>query len=102
MRWELPSGGGVEILNQPAGTRGYRDLAGDAENLMIDDTHQLVASVLDLIRMADASHATGGRFFLPALYAVLDARRLGPNQVLAHDSPEGQAALDAWLTAPTT
>ncbi len=58
-----------------------------------------MASVVDLIRMADASHAAGSRFFLPALYAVLDARRLGPNRVLAHDTPEGEAALNTWLSA---
>ena len=102
VRWELPGGGAVEILEGPAGTRGYRDLAVDADSFAIADTRQPVASVLDLIRMADASHATGGRFFLPALYAVLDARRLGPQEVLAHDSPQGQAALEAWLTAQTT
>jgi hypothetical protein len=45
--------------------------------------------------MADASRAAGGRFFLPALYAVLDARRLGPNGVLVRDTPEGEAALNA-------
>jgi hypothetical protein len=57
-----------------------------------------VASVVDPIRMADASHAAGGRLFLSALYAVLDARRLGPNCVLEHDTREGEAALNAWLS----
>lgn len=97
--WQLLGGGAVEVLHRPAGTRGYRDLAGDANEVLIAGVQLSVASVLDLIRMADASQATGGRFFVPALYAVLDARRLGPNRVLAYDSREGQEALQAWLTA---
>ncbi len=58
-----------------------------------------VASVHDLIVMADASAATGARGFLPALYAVLDARRAGPPRRLAYDSPEGQAVLAGWLSS---
>lgn len=96
--WQLPDGGVVEVLHRPAGTQGYRDLAGDADEVQVAGAALAVASVLDLIRMADASQATGGRFFLPALYAVLDARRVGPPRVLAHDSPEGQEALQAWLS----
>lgn len=96
---QLASGAAVELLSGVAGTRGYRDLHADVDELAIGDARVAVAGVRDLIRIADASHATGGRFFLPALYAVLSARRLGPHRVLAHDSPQGQAALDAWLSA---
>jgi hypothetical protein len=57
---------------------------------MVDDTRQSVASVLDLIRMAEASHATGGRCFLPALDAVLDARRLRPNRSSPTTAPKAR------------
>ena len=98
-RLQLASGAAVELLSDVAGTRGYRDLHADVDGLVIGDARVAVAGVRDLIRIADASHATGGRYVLPALYAVLAARRLGPHRTLAHDSPQGRAALDAWLTA---
>ncbi len=78
--------------------RWCRQLAAGADRLSLDGAEQRVASVHDLIVMAEASANTGARDFIPALYAVLDARRGGPPRQLAYDSPEGQAAVAGWLS----
>ncbi len=94
----LPDGTAVELLHAPAGIPEYRQLATGADRLSLDEAEQRVASVHDLIVMAEASANTGAQGFVVALYAVLDARRAGPPRQLAYDSPEGQAALAGWLS----
>ncbi len=98
-RLVLPEGTAVELVHAPAGIPAYRQLAAGADCLGLDGAEQRVASVHDLIVMAEASAATGARGFLPALYAVLDARRAGPARQLPYDSPEGQAVLAEWLSS---
>ncbi len=106
-RWEaqnverlvLPAGTAVELMRGPAGITEYRQLAASADRLSLAEVEQRVASVHDLIVMAEASAETGAQGFLPALYAVLDARRGGPPRRLAYESPEGQAALAGWLSS---
>ncbi|MGI8902297.1 MAG: helix-turn-helix domain-containing protein [Solirubrobacteraceae bacterium] len=72
----LPAGTAVELVHAPAGIPAYRQLAANADRLSLDEVEQRVASVHDLIVMAEASANSGARGFLPALYAVLDARRV--------------------------
>ncbi len=98
-RLVLPAGTGIELIRQPAGIPEYRQLAASADRLTLAGAEQRVASVHDLIVMAEASANTGARGFLPALYAVLDARRGGPPRQLTYDSPEGQAVLAEWLSS---
>lgn len=75
-RWALPDGGELHTTALPAGTRGYRDLARDAETMQIaPDTSVRVASLLDLIRIAEASPDDRARASVPALWATLEMRR---------------------------
>ncbi len=98
-RLVLPGGTAVEFVHAPAGIPAYRQLAASADRLILAGVEQRVANVHDLIVMAEASAITGARGFLPALYAVLDARRAGPPRQLAYDSPEGQTVLAEWLSS---
>jgi len=75
-RWALPAGGEMHATTLPPGTRGYRDLARDAEAMQITpSTSVRVASLLDLIRIAEASPDSGARVSVPALWATLEMRR---------------------------
>jgi transcriptional regulator with XRE-family HTH domain len=76
LRWALPAGGELHATPQPPGTRGYRDLARDAETMQITP-HTLVrvASLLDLLRIAEASPDPGARASVPALWATLEMCR---------------------------
>ena len=47
--------GDLDILETPSGTRGFEDLARDAEQVQIDGRTILVASLDDLIRMKRAA-----------------------------------------------
>ncbi|HSZ06285.1 MAG TPA: helix-turn-helix transcriptional regulator [Solirubrobacteraceae bacterium] len=75
-RWTLPTGGELHVTPLPPGTRGYRDLARDAEIMQIaPSTSVRVASLLDLIRIAEASPDAGARASVPALWATLEMHR---------------------------
>jgi transcriptional regulator with XRE-family HTH domain len=75
-RWTLPTGGELHATLLPPGTRGYRDLARDAETMQIaPSTSVRVASLLDLIRIAEASPDAGARASVPALWATLEMRQ---------------------------
>jgi len=75
-RWTLPTGGELRVTPLPPGTRGYRDLARDAETMQIaPSTSVRVASLLDLIRIAEASPDAGARASVPALWATLETHQ---------------------------
>jgi transcriptional regulator with XRE-family HTH domain len=75
-RWKLPTGGELRATLLPPGTRGYRDLARDAETMRITpNTSVRVASLLDLIRIADASPDASVRASVPALWATHEMRQ---------------------------
>lgn len=97
-RFALPQGTAVEVMRGAVGLPDYRQLTAGADRLTIGGAEQRVASVRDLIVMAEASRDVGARRFLTALYAVLEARRAGPPRHLERDSPEAHAALERWLT----
>lgn len=72
-RWLLPDGVHMRSTPFPAGTRGFGDLARDASRVAISaDTSIRVASLLDLIRIAEASPESDARIFVPALWATLE------------------------------
>lgn len=74
--WLLPHGGELWSSTAAPGTRGYRDLVRDAETIQLtSDTAVRVASLIDLIRIAEASPAPDARVHVPALWATLEARR---------------------------
>lgn len=77
-RWVLPSGAQLQATLVPGGTRGYGDLARDAQQMEIAPGVSVrVASLIDLIRIAESSGAEA-RTFLPALWATLDMRQSRP------------------------
>ncbi|HEV3321452.1 MAG TPA: helix-turn-helix transcriptional regulator [Solirubrobacteraceae bacterium] len=74
--WVAPSGAELLATTAPGGTRGYRDLARDAQRMEIAPGVSVrVASLIDLIRIGESSGARA-RTFLPALWATLQMRQL--------------------------
>jgi transcriptional regulator with XRE-family HTH domain len=75
-RWVLASGAELHVSAVPPGTRGYRDLARDAESVQIAPGRSVsVASLIDLIRIAESSIGPEARTFVPALWATLEMRQ---------------------------
>jgi transcriptional regulator with XRE-family HTH domain len=94
-QYTTAAGQRISVRQQPPGTTGARDLVRAVETIMLPTGSVPVASVLDLLRIADA--ADGGRRNREtlALQAVLDverARAAGP-PVTATD----EERLQAWL-----
>ncbi len=84
IRWPLPGGGSLAAAPQPVGTRGYRDLRKNAHLVALEHAVVQLASIRDLVRIADATPYPDRRVYLPALWATLE-------QIEAHE----QAHLDA-------
>ena len=78
-RWMLEAGGELRATLVPPGTQGYRDLVRDATSMQIAPGVSVqVCSLIDLIRIAEASSDPEARMFVSALWATLDrSRRYG-------------------------
>lgn len=75
-RWVFPDGGQLRVSMEPHGTRGYRDLLRDATRFQITEGVSVrVASVIDLLRLAESSSEPDARIFVPALWATLEMTR---------------------------
>jgi transcriptional regulator with XRE-family HTH domain len=73
-RWQLDTHG-LELIvaPAPAGAQGYDDLRRDATTLqLVDGVHAPVASLIDLVRLAEASTDAQDRARVPALRATLE------------------------------
>jgi transcriptional regulator with XRE-family HTH domain len=90
--WVLRDGPGtVRVLERPPGTRGYADLVRDAEPVNLDtDLAVMVASPIDLLRIAEAHTNARERAAAPALRTLLDWPKL-----------KGKAPLPAWTLQTT-
>jgi len=90
--WVLRDGSGsVRVLARPPGTRGYADLVRDAEPVDADvDLAVMVASSIDLLRIAEAHTNALERAAAPALRTLLD----WPKR-------KGKAPLPAWTLQAT-
>ena len=66
--------GELDILFEPAGTRGYDDLKRDAVEVMLG-VPVLVASLADVIRMKQATGREKDQIQLPALRRTLEVTR---------------------------
>jgi len=73
--YDLPQGGQLILTEVPSGTAGFADLARGAETIQIGDGAVMVAGLLDLLRIADASPEGVGRRQALAYGAVLDVER---------------------------
>jgi transcriptional regulator with XRE-family HTH domain len=71
-RWQLAAHGlELVIAPAPAGTQGYDDLRRDAITIVLAENLQVrVASMIDLVRIAEASTDTHDRARIPALRAT--------------------------------
>ena len=80
-RWlVLPSGARLHATLAPSGTRGYEDLARDAQSMQIAAGVSVrVASVIDLIRIAESSPEPDARMFVSALWATLEMLQREPS-----------------------
>jgi transcriptional regulator with XRE-family HTH domain len=96
----LPDGGRVALTALPPGTGGFRDLHRDAEDIeLAPGVSVSVASLVDLLRMADAGRAAGTGIFLPALWRTLEItrKRAGVKRTAGGDPGAAAELLDAWL-----
>lgn len=64
--------GALDILGEPAGTRGYEDLAANAIEMDIDGLTLKAASLDDLMRMKEAAGRPKDRIELEILGALRD------------------------------
>lgn len=69
------SHGPLDVLFQPAGTRGYDDLRRGAVPFEIGGAHTRMASLVDIIRMKEASARPKDLAQLPALRQTLEIAR---------------------------
>lgn len=98
--YELPDGARLRAVDAPPGTHGFRDLWRGAEPLGVEGGELRVASVLDLLRIADASDRRSARLEALAYRAVLDVKDARTKAA----APDGRAAMErieAWLTQQT-
>jgi transcriptional regulator with XRE-family HTH domain len=93
---ELPGGGSILAVETPPGTAGFVDLARSAEPLGVGGRTLLVASLLDLLRIADASPGPNAVRQALALRAVLDVRAAKQAAWEADGRGEGEK-LAGWL-----
>jgi transcriptional regulator with XRE-family HTH domain len=75
-RWVLGTGAELQATPVPPGTRGYSDVVRDAQSIQIAPGVSVrVASLIDLIRIAEASPDPDARMFVSALWATLERSR---------------------------
>lgn len=99
-RYELRSGGQLVTTEVPPGTSGLSDIARGAEFVGIGGGQVRVASVIDLLRMAEASPDPGaGREGL-AYQALLEVQRTRHNPRAVEDRTEGER-IRAWMSQQT-
>lgn len=98
--YELRGGGRLRVIAEPAGTSGLLDLWRGSEAVQTPDGEIRVASLVDLLRIADASTHRSARLEALAYQAVLDVKDA---QLRAHEPEEGSASerIDAWLRQQT-
>jgi transcriptional regulator with XRE-family HTH domain len=93
----LPSGGRLAITEAPMGTTGYGDLARGAEAVEVDGGAVQVASLLDLLRIADASSDPDARRHALGYQAVLDVQR-AQSALRSADGRTVEERIQAWLS----
>jgi transcriptional regulator with XRE-family HTH domain len=72
---EASGGAQVRVVESPPGTQGLADLWRGSEPVGLGDGEIRIASVLDLLRIADASTRRSARLEALAYQAVLDVQR---------------------------
>jgi hypothetical protein len=67
--------GQLDVIHRPAGTSGYQDLDGKAEDLEIDDVRIRVAALEDIIRSKQAVARDRDLEQLPTLRLLLESKK---------------------------
>ncbi len=93
----------VRLLDAPAGTHGYADLARGAVELPIDGTVVQVAALVDLLRIALTDRGPYSQRFALALDATLQLTARTPRPADEHpmDPSQARAQADRWLAKQT-
>ncbi len=93
----------VRLLDAPAGTYGFADLARAATELTVERTAVGVAGLVDLLRIALTDNEPYNRRFALALDATLQLATRDPHSIQSRlPSPrEQRARADAWLARQT-
>src|SRR2546423_199280 len=81
----VTAAGALDVIGDPAGTRGYDELIANAERVDVGGLEVLVADLDDLIRMKLAAGRPKDRIEVEILGALREERRAGP----APTTPEG-------------
>ncbi len=84
----------------PPGTAGFGDLARGAELVAVGGGGLLVAGLLDLLRIADASPDVEARRHALAYQAVLDVQR-SRRETAVKDDRSDEEKIEAWLSRQT-
>jgi len=94
----------VRLLDIPAGTHGYTDLARAATPVAVDGAAVRIAAPVDLLRIALSERRPYSQRFALALDATLQLTRRAPSPAATTDalSPaEAHARAEQWLTRQT-
>jgi transcriptional regulator with XRE-family HTH domain len=98
-RYVLSTGQAVSVVTQPPGTHGQADLARGADVITVEGGSLQVASVVDLLRIAEAS-ADGERTREVLAYqALLDVRRA--QQARSGKPTTDDERIQQWLSQQT-
>jgi transcriptional regulator with XRE-family HTH domain len=98
---ELEGDHGVVVTAQPPGTSGYGDLARGAELFQVGEGVLQVAGLLDVLRIADASHDSDARRQALAYRAVLDVHRARSTASARRSVRSNEERLAEWLSQQT-
>ena len=98
--YELRGGVRLLVVADPAGTSGRLDLWRGSERVQTPCGEIRVASVVDLLRIADASTHRSARLEALACQAVLDVRDAQRRAPARDDGPASER-IDAWLRHQT-
>ncbi len=93
----------VRLLDAPAGTYGFADLARSAVEVTVEGTAVEVAGLVDLLRIALTDPGSYSQRFALALDATLQlvARDPGPTENRSPSLRERRARADEWLARQT-
>jgi transcriptional regulator with XRE-family HTH domain len=99
-QYELPGGARMHVVPEPPGTAGLTDLWRGSEPFATPAAEVRVASLVDLLRIADASPSRGARRQALAYQAVLDVIR-ARTEIRAAGEGTATQRIDAWLKHQT-
>jgi transcriptional regulator with XRE-family HTH domain len=98
--YELTDGVRMHVVAEPAGTAGFNDLWRGSERVATPAGEVRVASLVDLLRIADASTTPGSRRNALAFQAVLDVQAAQAKAPAAPTQTDAER-IGAWLATQT-